>query len=69
MGAFTHVSLDRPSRFSDGSYGVWYCGDHVEVALAETANHFDRFLRATLSRSAAVIGVLRPYSLAKPSLV
>src|SRR5947209_18275308 len=23
MGAFTHVSLDRPSRFSDGSYGVW----------------------------------------------
>lgn len=47
MGAFTHVSLDRPSRFSDGSYGVWYCGDRVEVALAETAYHFQRFMRAT----------------------
>lgn len=47
MGAFTHVSTDRPSRFSDGSYGVWYCGDRVEVALAETAHHFQRFMRAT----------------------
>ena len=47
MGAFTHVSADRPSRFSDGSYGVWYCGDRVEVALAETAYHFQRFMRAT----------------------
>ena len=47
MGAFTHVSLDRPSRFSDGGYGVWYCGDRVEVALAETAHHFQRFMRAT----------------------
>jgi hypothetical protein len=47
MGAFTHVSPDRPSRFSDGSYGVWYCGDCREVALAETAHHFQRFMRAT----------------------
>ncbi len=47
MGAFTHVSRDRPSRFSDGSFGVWYCGDRVEVALAETAHHFQRFMRAT----------------------
>jgi hypothetical protein len=47
MGAFTHVSLDRPSRFSDGSFGVWYCGDRAAVALAETAYHFERFMRAT----------------------
>jgi hypothetical protein len=47
MGAFTHVSRERPNRFSDGSYGVWYCGDQVEVALAETAHHFERFMRAT----------------------
>jgi hypothetical protein len=47
MGAFTHVSRDRPSRFSDGTYGVWYCGDRLEVALAETAHHFQRFMRAT----------------------
>ena len=47
MGAFTHVSTDRPSRFSDGSYGVWYCSDRVEVTLAETAHNFQRFMRAT----------------------
>jgi hypothetical protein len=47
MGAFTHPSPDRPGRFSDGSYGVWYCGDRFEVALAETAYHFQRFMRAT----------------------
>jgi hypothetical protein len=47
MAAFTHVSRARPSRFSDGSFGVWYCGDRFEVALAETAHHFERFMRAT----------------------
>lgn len=47
MGAFTHAPPERPSRFSDGSYGVWYCGDRFEVALAETAWHFERFMRAT----------------------
>lgn len=47
MAAFTHVSRDRPSRFSDGAYGVWYCGDRFEVALAETAYHFARFMAAT----------------------
>jgi hypothetical protein len=47
MGAFTHASRDRPGRFSDGSYGVWYCGDRFEVALAETAHHFQRFMLAT----------------------
>ena len=47
MGAFTHVSIDRPSRFSDGTNGVWYCGDRVEVALAETAHRFQSFMRAT----------------------
>jgi len=47
MAAFTHVSRERPSRFSDGSYGVWYCGDRFAVALAETAYHFERFMAAT----------------------
>jgi hypothetical protein len=47
MGAFTHVSPDHPSRFSDGTFGVWYCGDRVEVAVAETAHHFQRFMAAT----------------------
>ncbi len=47
MGAFTHVSRDRPSRFSDGAFGIWYCGGRLEVALAETAHHFQRFMAAT----------------------
>ena len=50
MAAFTHVSRDRPGRFSDGSYGVWYCGDRFEVALAETAHHFERFMAARTNR-------------------
>jgi len=47
MAAFTHVSRDRPGRFNDGSYGVWYYGDRFEVALAETAYHFERFMART----------------------
>jgi hypothetical protein len=47
MAAFTHVSRERPSRFSDGAYGVWYCGDRFEVALMETAHQFERFMRST----------------------
>jgi hypothetical protein len=47
MAAFTHVSRDRAGRFSNGSFGVWYCGDRFEVALAETAHHFERFMART----------------------
>ena len=47
MAPFCHVSLDRPSRFSDGTYGVYYAGDRLEVALAETLYHFQRFMSAT----------------------
>jgi hypothetical protein len=47
MAAFTHVSRARQSRFSNGAYGVWYCGDRFEVALAETAHHFERFMART----------------------
>lgn len=47
MAAFTHASTDRPGRFSDGSFGVWYCGDVFEVALMETVHHHERFMRRT----------------------
>ncbi len=47
MGAFTHASRARPSRFTDGSFGIWYCGDVPEVALAETIFHHENFMRAT----------------------
>jgi hypothetical protein len=47
MAPFTHVSPDRPSRFSAGGYGVLYAGDRFEVALFETIHHHARFMAAT----------------------
>jgi hypothetical protein len=47
MSSFVHVSPDRQSRFSDGSFGVLYAGDSFEVALAETVHHHGRFMAHT----------------------
>jgi hypothetical protein len=47
MAPFTHVSPDRPSRFSDGRFGVLYAGDRFEVALIETIHHHQRFMART----------------------
>ena len=47
IAPFCHVSRDRPSRFSEGSYGVYYAGNRFEVALHETVYHYERFMRAT----------------------
>ncbi len=47
MAPFTHVSRDRPSRFSDGSFGVLYVGKSFEVALFETMYHHAVFMAAT----------------------
>ena len=47
MAPFTHVSPDRPSRFSDGSYGVLYVASAFETALLETIYHHARFMART----------------------
>jgi hypothetical protein len=47
MAPFTHVSSDRPSRFSNGMFGVLYVGNRFEVALFETIHHHGRFMRMT----------------------
>jgi RES domain-containing protein len=47
MAPFTHVSTDRPSRFSDGSYGVLYAAKRFETALLETMYHHGRFMAQT----------------------
>lgn len=47
MAAFTHISPDRPSRFSDGRRGVLYAGDSFETALFETMHHHARFMART----------------------
>ena len=46
MAAFTHLNPDG-SRFSDGAYGVYYCGQALATALAEVRYHQERFLRRT----------------------
>src|SRR6202166_2619358 len=47
MAPFTHVSPDRPSRFSDGLYGVLYVAKTFETAVFETMHHHARFMAAT----------------------
>ncbi len=47
MAPFTHVSTDRPSRFSDGTYGVLYAAKRFETALLETMYHHSRFMART----------------------
>lgn len=47
MAPFTHISPDRPSRFTDGSYGVLYAGKSFETALFETIHHHGRFMART----------------------
>lgn len=44
MAAFTHPGS---SRFSDGSFGIYYAGDSLETAIAETKFHRERFLSAS----------------------
>jgi hypothetical protein len=46
MAPFTHPN-PAGSRFSDGSYGVFYAARQIETAVAETRFHRERFMRAT----------------------
>lgn len=46
MAAFTHLNPDG-SRFTDGTFGVFYAGKDIETAIVETSYHRERFMRAT----------------------
>ena len=46
MAAFTHLNPNG-SRFSDGTFGVFYAANDLDTAIAETGHHRERFLRAT----------------------
>ena len=46
MAAFTHLN-PAGSRFSNGSYGVYYAGMTLDTAIRETAHHREAFMRAT----------------------
>lgn len=46
MAAFCHLNPDG-SRFSDGSWGVYYAADSMAAAVAEVSHHRAKFLAAT----------------------
>jgi hypothetical protein len=46
MAAFTHLN-PLGSRFSDGTWGVFYAGHSVATAVEETVFHREQFLAAT----------------------
>ena len=45
MAAFTHIG--KSSRFTDGTFGVYYAASSQAAAIAETSYHQERFLAAT----------------------
>lgn len=45
MAAFTHIGVE--SRFSDGSFGVYYAANSLKTAIEETKFHRTRFLAYT----------------------
>lgn len=46
MAAFTHLNPEG-SRFSDGSWGVFYAAHNVATAIEETVYHRERFFALT----------------------
>jgi hypothetical protein len=47
MAPFADASTDRPSRLTDGTYGVLYLAQRFETALLETMYHHARFMMRT----------------------
>lgn len=56
MAAFTHTGA---SRFSDGSFGIYYAGETLQTAIAETKFHREIFYSA--SNEAATRIQMREY--------
>ena len=48
MAPFTHCSTSKPTRFSDGTYGIYYARRKFVTALLEVSFHMARFHRATI---------------------
>lgn len=46
MAAFCHLNVEG-SRFSDGTYGVYYAASSIEAAASEVSHHPARFFAAT----------------------
>jgi len=62
MAAFTHIGFE--SRFSDGSFGVYYAASSLETAIKETCFHRERFYSASNEKPCSIsmreyIGTIR----------
>jgi hypothetical protein len=80
MAAFTHLNPEG-SRFSDGTYGVYYAAREMATAAAESAHHREIFLartaeapgeidmRSYLADIRAELLELRRYGRRKPDLM
>lgn len=66
MAAFTHLNPEG-SRFSDGSYGVYYAAASLETAVAEVSYHQARFLART--QEAAIDVDMRCYRVSVRALL
>jgi RES domain len=51
MASFTH---SKASRFSNGSFGVYYAAKHLPTAIAESTYHVAAFYQATAESSADI---------------
>lgn len=52
MAAFTHIGYS--SRFSDGSYGIYYAASNLETAIKETVFHRERFYSASKEKACSI---------------
>lgn len=67
MASFTHCSVHRPSRFSNGEYGVYYAAKALETAVKETVYHRERFLNFTKEPSCKItMRVYKSKNIIKP---
>lgn len=51
----TFARPGRPSRFSDGQFGIWYVAWDIDTAIAETVHHNSRRLLETLEPAQDVL--------------
>lgn len=58
MAAFCHPNPEG-SRFSDGTFGVYYAGCEATTALAESIHHKERFLRSSTHMPASTYDMRR----------
>lgn len=64
MAAFTHIG--RHSRFTDGTFGVYYASFTPETAIRETVFHREKFLAATAEEPCELVMRMYEGHIAQP---